>query len=349
MIHSQGSMTAPLPLHTPDFMVGNCATTDAAEQAAYLHGWNQRYEQLSPGPFEGHVTEVCFSDVQLFRERTTRSIQESCQVLDDTFVIGVPIHMDGYGWCDGWQVDLDTLLMHRPGHDLLFRTSNSLDLVAVSLSQNDLIEHARVVDRLEVGQTLQRIEYALRSPKLAEELRNFLVTMMDSLNATPSMLAHAAIRKGLKEAVLSSVISVIGNATHENSAPRTSAGRQQIVSRAIDYMRTRIDEPISISDLCAVLGVSRRTLQYCFEEALQVNPVSYLKALRLNGVRKEIKRGNAAEVAIQDVAARWGFWHLSRFAQEYRQMFGELPSETLRTHAVRQLGGGLPAFQPSRH
>lgn len=348
MIHRPGSTPAPLPQQTPDFIVGNCITTDAAEQATYLHGWNQRYEQLSPGPFEGHVTEVCFSDVQLFRERSTRSIQESCQVEGDTFVIGIPIHMDGYGWCDGWQVDLDTLLMHRPGHDLLFRTSNRLDLVAVSLPQRDLVEHARIVDKLEVGPTLQRAAHALRSPKLAAELRNFLVTMMDSLNATPSMLAHAAIRKGLKEAVLSSVISIIGNAAPENATPRTSAGRQQIVSRAIDHMRTRIDEPLSISDLCTVLGVSRRTLQYCFEEALQVNPVSYLRALRLNGVRKEIKRSDAAGLAIQDVAARWGFWHLSRFAQEYRQMFGELPSETLRATSTRQVGG-VPAFGQGRH
>jgi AraC family ethanolamine operon transcriptional activator len=33
---------------------------------------------------------------------------------------------------------------------------------------------------------------------------------------------------------------------------------------------------------------------------------------------------------VTEVAFRWGFWHLSRFAREYRSMFGESPSETLR-------------------
>jgi AraC family ethanolamine operon transcriptional activator len=33
---------------------------------------------------------------------------------------------------------------------------------------------------------------------------------------------------------------------------------------------------------------------------------------------------------VQDIAARWGFWHLSHFANDYRRMFGELPSETAR-------------------
>jgi hypothetical protein len=30
------------------------------------------------------------------------------------------------------------------------------------------------------------------------------------------------------------------------------------------------------------------------------------------------------------VASRWGFMHFGRFAQQYRQLFGEAPSQTLR-------------------
>jgi AraC family ethanolamine operon transcriptional activator len=34
---------------------------------------------------------------------------------------------------------------------------------------------------------------------------------------------------------------------------------------------------------------------------------------------------------INEIANRWGFWHMSQFAADYRRFFGELPSETLRT------------------
>lgn len=57
-------------------------------------------------------------------------------------------------------------------------------------------------------------------------------------------------------------------------------------------------------------------------------PATYLRALRLNGVRRDL-RGRAAD-SVQDVAAAWGFWHLSQFATDYRRMFGARPSETLR-------------------
>jgi AraC family ethanolamine operon transcriptional activator len=61
-----------------------------------------------------------------------------------------------------------------------------------------------------------------------------------------------------------------------------------------------------------------------------MNPVAYLKLLRLNGARRDLLAAagtNATQV--QDVIARWGFWHFSRFSAEYKQMFQELPSETL--------------------
>ncbi|WP_161493236.1 helix-turn-helix domain-containing protein [Zoogloea sp. LCSB751] len=344
MIQLQGSPTAPQALDAPDYLVSTRVTTDAGEQANCLRGWSQQYEQLVPGTFEGRVTEICFDGLQLFREHTTLSIQESCQIQDDAFVIGVPVQMDGYSWCDGWEVDLDTLLMHKLGSESLLRTSNNLDLIAVTLSLQDLRDHAATVDGQDISAALQRSGSALRNGMLAREMRDFLVTMMASLTATPSMLAHGAIRKALKEAVLGTAVSLIGNVGQESTGPRTSVGRQQIVARAIDYMRTRIDEPISVGDLCAELGVSRRTLQYCFDETLQINPLSYLKALRLNGVRKELRLSEPARVAVQDVAARWGFWHLSRFAQEYRHMFGELPSETLRASP-----GEIGALLPERH
>jgi len=106
-----------------------------------------------------------------------------------------------------------------------------------------------------------------------------------------------------------------------------------IVSRAQDYMREHVEEPLTIEDLCRDLGVSRRTLQYSFREVLRVNPVSYLRALRLNGVRRALKAVDQRCGSVQDIAARWGFWHLSHFASDYRRMFGELPSETLSRSA----------------
>jgi AraC family ethanolamine operon transcriptional activator len=106
--------------------------------------------------------------------------------------------------------------------------------------------------------------------------------------------------------------------------------RRHIVEAAKDFMRSRIAETITVADLCIELGVSRRTLQYSFQEVLGINPVRFLRAMRLNGVRRDLRNPCAAPGSVQDTAANWGFWHLGHFVTDYKRMFGELPSETLR-------------------
>jgi len=46
--------------------------------------------------------------------------------------------------------------------------------------------------------------------------------------------------------------------------------------------------------------------------------------------RRELRRADSSLASVSDVAERYGFWHLSQFAADYRWLFGELPSETLR-------------------
>ena len=65
-------------------------------------------------------------------------------------------------------------------------------------------------------------------------------------------------------------------------------------------------------------------------DVLGTTPIKYLRSLRLNSVRRALRQAAPGET-IQDIASHWGFWHLSQFAQDYKHLFGELPSATLRS------------------
>jgi len=56
-------------------------------------------------------------------------------------------------------------------------------------------------------------------------------------------------------------------------------------------------------------------------------PKSYLLAMRLNGVRRELKNVDSISSTITDTETRWGFLHMSQFAADYRRLFGELSAE----------------------
>jgi AraC-like DNA-binding protein len=98
----------------------------------------------------------------------------------------------------------------------------------------------------------------------------------------------------------------------------------------LDYMEQHADEPLTPQELARAGCMSVRTLHATFQQALGESPMSYLRRIRLDHVRAELQRSDPSLVRVTDVAIRWGFLHQSRFAQQYRDRFGELPRETLR-------------------
>jgi AraC family ethanolamine operon transcriptional activator len=105
--------------------------------------------------------------------------------------------------------------------------------------------------------------------------------------------------------------------------------RNRALGRAKAYLREHVEEPVTVRDLCRVSEVSERTLRYAFLEQFGVSPKSYLMALRLNRIRRQLSHADPSSTRVVDVANHWGFWHMGQFAADYRKLFGELPSETL--------------------
>lgn len=101
------------------------------------------------------------------------------------------------------------------------------------------------------------------------------------------------------------------------------------VKRAEAYIEAHLDEPISIVDLAAAAGVSPRSLQTGFQQFRGTTPMAHMRSLRLKRVHDELLAADPQRASVTDVAMRWGFVHLGKFAVAYREHFGESPRETL--------------------
>jgi AraC family ethanolamine operon transcriptional activator len=85
-----------------------------------------------------------------------------------------------------------------------------------------------------------------------------------------------------------------------------------------------------VAEICAALGVSARALRTCCEEQLGMDATEYVRLRRMHLVHRALRNGNSDAASISAVARRYGFSGLGRFAANYRALFGELPSATLR-------------------
>jgi transcriptional regulator GlxA family with amidase domain len=104
---------------------------------------------------------------------------------------------------------------------------------------------------------------------------------------------------------------------------------QQVVDRFDEVARANIERPMHIADLCRAAGVTPRTLSRAFQAVRGKPPSRYLHELRLVQIRN-VLLSSAGNGSVTDIAMRFGFRELGRFAVDYRARFGESPSETLR-------------------
>ena len=138
-----------------------------------------------------------------------------------------------------------------------------------------------------------------------------------------------------------------------NLLPQIAGGTRPLPTRAEvavlarAYMLENIDAPITISALCSPVAVSERTLRNAFRETYGTSPARYFKLLRLAHVRTSLERSTHKRTTVLCEAVKAGFWHMGRFAAEYKDRFGELPSVTLRTprglSLTRPSSVGVPA------
>jgi AraC family ethanolamine operon transcriptional activator len=113
--------------------------------------------------------------------------------------------------------------------------------------------------------------------------------------------------------------------------------RRAVVQKVTAYLDAHPDKPVTITDMCALAYVSRRTLQYCFEDVLGISPLRYLRISRLNAVRRALTTGLKDDETISMVAQQWGFFHAGQFTHDYTYLFGENPSVTALRHQQRSL------------
>jgi AraC-like DNA-binding protein len=118
-------------------------------------------------------------------------------------------------------------------------------------------------------------------------------------------------------------------------AREDSRAKQQasLVDRLCAHAEAHADEAISLSDACAAIGVRERALRVACKEQLGVGPKRYLLLRRLHLAHRALASASATD-RVTEIATRFGFWELGRFAVYYKEMFGESPSDTLRRETV---------------
>jgi AraC family ethanolamine operon transcriptional activator len=298
-----------------------CTSTasDADEHANNLTKWHQQYDQVGSGRFYGRIDEVHLDGIQLFIEHTSHAVRQQCMVWPDSVWFGIPSRTEGTR-INGQEAD-QTDILCRPGDtEFELMTPDRFDMLS-------LVVHRKELESLAESRDLQlkTLETA-QSPRLklpTQTLRNLHFLLRRMVHTQTVQMDGRIQRDILTVAVLELLLAERPN---QKVAP-SYARRKAVVERVKAYISSADDLPVTMAKLCEIGCVSQRSLQYSFETILGMSPRQFLRICRLNRVRRMLQKNNAHSVS--DIAAFNGFYHHSQFAADYKQLFGERPSETL--------------------
>jgi AraC family ethanolamine operon transcriptional activator len=147
-------------------------------------------------------------------------------------------------------------------------------------------------------------------------------------------------KRSIVEAVSGTIVHSL---VPDSRGPLPSA--MQLVGKVDDYLDAAGLRPVHISELCAELNVSRRSLHRAFYDVLGLGPITFLRHKRLCAIHSVLRDSDPAAVTIAQVAIQHGFIELGRFSHYYHSLFGEYPSETLGTHPSHTRREAGPSFR----
>jgi AraC family ethanolamine operon transcriptional activator len=162
-------------------------------------------------------------------------------------------------------------------------------------------------------------------------IRTLLSQVVEAAQVEPSVLsAHAAVAR-IEAELVAACLPVFGAAPiRRDPVGRAVIPREHIIRSAIGLVEQCPDFTLGVDDMAEAADVSVRTLRKAFLEYFGVPPLRYLTTRRLHEARRALRGADSEATTVTAVATRFGFWQFGRFAAEYRRLFREYPSETLK-------------------
>ena len=166
---------------------------------------------------------------------------------------------------------------------------------------------------------------------------NLMAQFSRDLATQDGLLSQPAMAAPIAESLVTGFLFAVGHSYSDALARPSSAPRPKAIRTAVELVHNDPAHPWTLALLADKCAVSMRTLQVGFRDHLGVSPMGYLRSVRLDRAHQDLSAADPDSDSVADIARRWGFYHLGRFAAAHEAQFGELPSHTLSS--ARHSGG----------
>lgn len=285
------------------------------EHAGCLPGWEQTYAQLEPGKYSGTFIQIQGRNIALYREYANVDAIHSFKYDNSKRYFLIPVKGNS-----SFPFSADGIYLLPRGDKIHSPAPAHYEMIILSVPLQDT-EWLNKRDRAFKKLPLKLDDYHY----VYQEIESITRYFMTEKNVRPTDSIKAAVRRKLQD-ITAFLVSAVNLNSHRYQ-PFYSNSRF-IVNACHAYLEAHPTQPPTLIELCRMLRLSRRTLQYSFEKEVGVTPSYYFRAIRLNAVRRTLI--THPDISIGHAAAMQGFFNQPYFTRSYRQLFLESATETVK-------------------
>lgn len=288
------------------------------------YDWEVSYTQVSPGDLQVESWETRIGDCVMYRERFDCHVVVHGTSTSNGY--DVMLLEAGKVRFFGRELSSIEVALFPPGSEVDAVTMSGLETLHVQLPRDRVLDSAKTLGVELIPSShmrfcepgadrLVRVRGALQ--RAIEILEEGNLATWDEIEADLLLTLVALLDRSLHR-------NRVGNGPIDTPTSHAYAVRQHI--HTVDL------NEVDISAVAEKLGVGRHHLNRCFKEHYGVSIQEYIHYRRLQAAH-DLLSEPPAELTVTKAAYSSGFHHLGRFSSEYKALFGEAPSQTLRKAA----------------
>lgn len=306
-------------------------TFDINQQAESLVQWEQCYNQLSNGSFNGYLDELKLNGIHFFEEFTSQSLQQHCSIQNKNCWLGFSLQHQRPQINNSKMVAGQIML--RPSEvEFELITPPDFHIYGLVLNEESLQNEMTGADA-EHWLNVKNVAFSRPNHYVSYELAKLINLLLEANNGTSvnNKLFDNNASNRLKTLIplinskVADLLTLLDYDAKQESI--TQQTKKRVIADINHYIKQTNCYPLTTTELCQISNVSRRTLQYSFKEAFSMSPTQYIRDCRLNEIRRVLLNIENNDT-ITDLAINFGFFHAGTFNFYYKQLFGETPTQT---------------------
>jgi len=290
--------------------------------------WNLEFIKLDKGDFSGQIELIDIGNIQIGSVSLSGKIEQHGVSPTGFRTFVIPANKNqSFNWLNRNVNHRDLLVFSSAGY-LEALSFNDFHYYMISIAE-DLLENIirenqfnYLNNHLDSSEKVIPLNYGY-----FVNIQSYLQTIFEQLRTHPQLLKSASMIYQLRNRLPFKLLNFLDRIKTDTKAP-LSRKRDHAILKCQNYIRDKSMNAISLPTLAEISNISERTLELAFLERFELTPKAYINRVKLNEVNQKLLSSKKHE-QISSIAREIGFNHLSQFAANYRNLFGELPRETL--------------------